>query len=49
VPQELHDLPTHLKLTKITMEVDTIQALQIQLHMPIEHIVDRHLVDPSQT
>ena len=49
MPQELHDLATHLQLSKVAVEVDPVQTLQIELHMTVEHIVDRHLVDPHQT
>ena len=49
VPQELHHLPTHLQLAEIAVEVDPVQALQIEAHVPVEHLVDRNRVDPNQT
>ena len=49
VAQELHDLPADLELPKIAMEIDPVQTLQVQLHMPLEHVVDRHRVNPCQT
>ena len=35
-------LPTHLQIRHIAVEIDPIQALHIQAHMPVEHIVHRH-------
>jgi len=40
--QEADNLPTHLQVRDVGVEVDPIQALQVQRHLPIEHIVDRH-------
>ena len=37
-----HHLATHLQIRHIAVEIDPIQTLDIQLHMPIEHIVDRY-------
>ena len=49
VPQELHHLPTHLQLGEIPIQVDPVQTLEIEAHVPVEHIVDRDRVDPHQT
>ena len=49
MPQELHHLPTHLQLGEIAVQVDPVQTLQIEAHVPVEHIVDRDRVDPNQT
>ena len=40
MPQELHHLPTHLQLAQVTVEVEPVRALQIEAHVPVEHIVD---------
>jgi hypothetical protein len=40
--QELHDLPTDLQVRHIPIEVNPIQALQIQRHMTIKNIPRRH-------
>jgi hypothetical protein len=40
--QEADDLPSDLQARHIRVEVDPIQALQIQHHLPVENIVDRH-------
>ena len=48
VPQELHHLTAHLQLAEIAVQVDTIQAFDIELDVPVEHIVDRDRVDPNQ-
>ncbi|WP_218028433.1 hypothetical protein [Mycobacterium pseudokansasii] len=37
-----HHLPAHLQIGHIAIETDPIHAVQIQNHMPIKHIVDRH-------
>src|SRR5437899_6915281 len=39
---ERHDLPAHLQIRHVPVQVDPIQALHIQHHVPIEEIVDRH-------
>jgi hypothetical protein len=39
--QKRHHLPAHLQIRHITVQIDPIQALQIQAHMPVEHIVHR--------
>ena len=49
MPQELHHLPAHLELGQVAVQVDPVQAVQIELHMPVEHIVDRDRIDPNQT
>ena len=49
VPQELHDLPTHLELGEVAVQIDPIQTFQIELHVPVEHIVDRDRIGPNQT
>ena len=40
--QKRHHLPTHLQIWHVTVEIDSIQTFDIQAHVPIEHIVDRH-------
>jgi hypothetical protein len=41
--QEADDLPADLQARHIRAEIDPIQALQqIQHHLPVENIVDRH-------
>ncbi|HTF54821.1 MAG TPA: hypothetical protein VK735_45890 [Pseudonocardia sp.] len=35
-------LPTHLQVRDIGVEIDPIQALQIQRYLPVEDVVDRH-------
>jgi hypothetical protein len=40
--QELHDLTTDLQVRHIPVQVDPIQALQIQRHMTITDIPRRH-------
>ena len=49
VPQKLHHLPAHLQFGEIAVQIDPIQTLQIEAHVPVEHIVDRDRVDPHQT
>ena len=49
MPQELHHLPAHLQLGEVAVQVDPVQAVQIEVHVPVEHIVDRDRVDPNQT
>ena len=39
--QELDDLPADLKLAQVAVQVETIQALQVERRMPIEHVVHR--------
>jgi AAA domain len=43
--QETHHLAAHLQVRHIDVEIDPIQTLQIQRHMPIEDVVYRHRVD----
>ena len=40
--QEAHHLATDLQVGHVGVEVDPIQALQIQPYLPVEHVVDRH-------
>jgi hypothetical protein len=40
--QELHDLTTYLQVRDIPVQVETVQALQIQRHMTIKNIPRRH-------
>ncbi len=49
VSQELHHLPAHLELAQVAVQVDPVQTLQIEAHVPVEHIVDRDRIDPDQT
>ena len=49
LPQELHHLPADLELTEVAVQVDPIQAVQVEFHVPVEHIVDRDRIDPNQT
>lgn len=39
---ERHDLPPDLEVGHVPVEIDTIQTLHIERHMPIEEIVHRH-------
>ena len=39
--QKTHHLPAHLQVRHVSVE-DTIQTLNIQPHMPVEHIAHRH-------
>ena len=39
---ERHHLPGHLQVRHIAVQVDPIQALHIQVHMPVKHIIYRH-------
>src|SRR5664279_4704299 len=41
ITHEVRHLPTHLQIRHITVEVDPVQTLQIQHHMPIKKIVHR--------
>ena len=49
VPQELHHLPPDLQLGEIAVQIDPIQAVDAELHVPIEYVVDRDWIDPNQT
>ena len=49
LPQELHHLPAHLQLGQVAVQVDPVQAVQVEFHVPVEHIVDRDRIDPDQT
>ena len=49
MPQELHDLTADLQLTEVAVQVEPVQTVQVELHVPVEHIVDRDRVDPNQT
>ncbi|HET9565787.1 MAG TPA: hypothetical protein VFP27_15085 [Mycobacterium sp.] len=49
MPQELYDLPAHLELTEVAVQVDPVQAVQVECHVPVEHIVDGDRIDPNQT
>lgn len=40
--QERDHLPTHLQVRHIAVEVDAVQALDVQPHVPIQQVVDRH-------
>src|ERR1039458_3355024 len=42
--KELHELAADLQPAEITVQIDTVQALKVQLHVPIQHIIhrDRH-------
>ena len=42
---EQHQLSADLQLTEITMQINPVQAFDIELHVPVEHIVDRDRVD----
>jgi hypothetical protein len=39
--EKLDHLPAHLQLAEITVQVKPVQALQVQLHLPVQHIVHR--------
>ena len=36
--QELHDLTTDLQIRHIPVEIDPVQTLQVQAHMPIQNV-----------
>jgi len=38
--QELNNLPADLQLAQVTMQVNPVQALQIERNVPIQHVVD---------
>jgi hypothetical protein len=40
--QERHDLRAGLQVGSVGVEVDAVQTLDIQRHVPIQDIVDRH-------
>src|SRR5205807_2785157 len=39
--QELDNLPADLQLAQVTMQVNPVQALQIERNVPLQHVVDR--------
>ena len=39
--QELNNLPADLQLAQVTMQVNPVQALQIERNVPLQHVVDR--------
>ena len=49
MPQKRHHLPAHLQVRHVAVQIDPIQTLHIEPHMPVKHIVDRHRIDPNQT
>jgi hypothetical protein len=49
VPQELDDLPTHLELTEVAVQVEPVQTFQVEFHVAVEHLVDRDRIDSNQT
>ena len=51
VVQELDHLPADLQLAQVAVKVETVQALQVERHVPVEHVVhrDRHRpLDPGR-
>jgi len=46
--QELDHLPADLQLTEVTVQVDPVQAVHVQLHVPVQNLVDGHRVRPCQ-
>ncbi len=44
VIQELDHLPAHLQLAQVAMQVEPVQALQVQRNVTVQHVVhrDRH-------
>jgi hypothetical protein len=38
--QQDHHLPSDLEVRHIGVQVDAIQALKVQRHMAVEHVVD---------
>ena len=40
--QELHDLPTDLQIRHIPVQIDPVQTLQVQPHMPIQNVCCPH-------
>ena len=49
VPQELHHLATDLELGQVAVQIDPVQAVQVECYMPVEHIIDGDRIDPNQT
>ena len=41
VAQELDDLPADLQLAQVAMQVEPVQAVQVEGDVPVEHLVDR--------
>jgi hypothetical protein len=35
-----HDLPAHLQVGDLPVEVDAVQALKVQHHVPVQHLAD---------
>jgi hypothetical protein len=46
--KELDHLPAHLQLSQITMQIEPVQALQIEGHMPVQHVVHRDRRQPLE-
>ena len=40
--QKAHHLTAHLQIRHVAIQIDPIQTLQIEHHMPVKHIVHRH-------
>ena len=40
--QKAHHLTADLQIRHVAVQIDPIQTLQIEQHMPVEHIVHRH-------
>jgi len=37
-----HHLPSHLQVRDIAVQIDPVQTLHIEAHMPVKNIVYRH-------
>jgi hypothetical protein len=48
VTQELDHLPADLQLRQVTMQVEPVQAMQVQRDMTIQHVVDRDRHRPEK-
>jgi hypothetical protein len=46
--QELRHLPADLQLAEMAVQVDTVQAFEVQPDMPVQHIVHRDRHRPPQ-
>ena len=48
VAQELDDLPADLQLRQVAMQVEPVQALQVQRDMTLQHVIDRDRHRPGE-
>jgi hypothetical protein len=48
VLQELDHLPADLQLSQVTVQVEAVQALQVQRDVTIQHVIDRDRHRPGE-